>query len=219
MKPSFGVINFDDRYTQTIRTFDSIKMKDPDAIIVFSDSSVYPLSESEIETITSKTNISLNFSLDENCKHFNQYGLKSHGENYMLLKTIEHLKQLYDFDKIDGRMFKLGGRCELQDEFDIKDYDDTYDKYIFKKRLNSWMDEKIQQQYGSTHILETRLYSWCFSLVDDYINVIIKNFTKFECGLDTEHSHLLNIDPDKLIELDTLHCGCIMALTGQIMND
>ena len=95
MKPSFGVINFEDRYTQTLKTFDSIKLKDPNALIVFSDSSVYPLTEKEKETIQSKVHISMNFSEDDTCKLFNQHGLKSHGENYMLLRTITHLKTLW----------------------------------------------------------------------------------------------------------------------------
>lgn len=218
IKPTVGIINFEDRYKQTLETFDSIKLKDPDALIVFSDSSVYPLSENEQSTINSKINIGINFSDDENCKWINSHGLKSHGENYMLLKTIEHLKTIYDFKNLSGRMFKLGGRAKLQSEFDIKNHDQP-GKYIFKKRLNSWMPKDIQEKYGSTHILETRLYSWCFSLVDDYVNVIIENFKTFDFGLDTEHSHMLHIDSTKLIEHDMLNCEMIMALNGQIMND
>jgi len=219
MKPSFGVINFEDRYTQTLETFDSIKLKDPNALIVFSDSSVHPLTEKEKETIQSKTHISINFSEDMNCKLFNHHGLKSHGENYMLLKTIAHLKTLYDFSNMNGRMFKLGGRCKLQDSFDINDFSDRNGKYIFKKRLNSWMNQEIQQKLGSTHILETRLYSWCFSSVDEYIEIIRKNFELFDKGLDTEHSHMLNVPEDKLLEYDNLNVGCVMALNGQYMLD
>ena len=219
MKPSFGVINFEDRYKQTLETFDSITLKDPESLIVFSDSSVYPMTEEENETIQSKIHVSIDFSEDKNCKIFNQHGLKSYGENYMLLNTITQLKTIYDFNTLEGRMFKLGGRCKLQESFDIQDFSNYHGKYIFKKRLNSWMSEDIQQTFGSTHILETRLYSWCFSLIDDYMNVITKNLETFKLGLDTEHSHLLNIDPDKLVELDTLNCECIMALSGQNMID
>jgi len=218
MKPLFGVINADDRYKQTLETFDSIARKDPKALIVFSDSSAYPLTLIEQEVIRSKTHIMLDFSDDENCRYFNHHGLKSHGENYLLLKAIEHLNSIYEFKSMEGRMFKIGGRCKLQDEFDIADHD-IHGKYVFKKRVNSWMSEDIQQGYGSPHILETRLYSWCLSLVEDYSKVIIKNFGKFELGLDTEHSHMLNIDPTKLIEHDMLHCEMIMALNGQIMLD
>lgn len=219
MKPSFGVINFEDRYTQTIETLDSIRLKDPTALIVFSDSSVHPLTDTELETITSNVDMILDFSADENCIHFNKYGLKSHGENYMLFNTITHLKTVYDFDTISGRMFKIAARCRLLDNFDIKDYDLTHGKYVFKTRLNSWMGASIQEEYGSSHILETRLYSWDFSLVDDYLDVIKKNFEKFALGFDTEHSHLMNIDTNKLVEHDMLHCEMIMALNGQLMLD
>jgi len=219
MKPSFGVINFDDRYTQTLETFTSIRIKDPTALIVFSDSSVHPLTDDELETITSNVDMLLDFSKDEECIHFNKNGLKSHGENYMLFNTIRHLKTIYDFNTMEGRMFKMAARCTLLDNFNIKDYDGTCHKYVFKTRLNSWMDAGIQDVYGSTHILETRLYSWDFSLVDDYLNVIKKNFEKFAMGFDTEHSHLMNIDPNKLVEHDMLHCKMIMALNGQLMLD
>jgi len=219
MKPLFGVINFDDRYTQTLETFASIRIKDPTALIVFSDSSVYPLTDDELETITSNVDMVLDFSKHEECIHFNKNGSKSHGENYMLFHTIQHLKTIYDFDTMEGRMFKVGARCTLLDDFNIKDYDNCRHKYVFKTRANSWMSASIQDAYGSTHILQTRLYSWDFSLVEDYLTVIKKNFIKFSMGFDTEHSHLMNIDPDKLIERDMLHCHMIMALNGQIMLD
>jgi len=122
-------------------------------------------------------------------------------------------------DNTQAVNFNTQQKLNLQDSFDLKDYDNCYGKYVFKKRLNSWMPEEIQNSYGSTHILETRLYSWCFSLIDEYIQVIHKNFELFNRGLDTEHSHLINIPPDKLLEYDMVNTGCVLALNGEYMLD
>jgi hypothetical protein len=219
VQPNIGVVNFEDRYTQTIETFDSVRRRTEDSLIVFTDSSVHPLEDWKKDVIKSKVDIYLDFSLDKTAQEINKYGLKSLGENFLLLNSILNLKKQYDFKTMEGRMFKLGGRCSLLDSFDLKDYENTFGKYVFKKRLASWMQPEIQNSYGSTHILETRLYSWCFSLVDDYIQVIYKNFELFNKGLDTEHSHMINIPSDKLIEFDMVNAGCIMALNGNYMKD
>jgi hypothetical protein len=38
-------------------------------------------------------------------------------------------------------------------------------------------------------------------------------------GLDTEHSHLINVPSEKLLEYDMLNVGCVMAANGQYMHD
>jgi hypothetical protein len=109
----------------------------------------------------------------------------------------------------EGRMFKLGGRCELLEEFTMDDYKDTSGKYVFKKRLNSWKDE--QSQMGATHLLETRLYSWSLDMVDEYLSILDKNFALLNQGLDTEHAHFLNIPKEKLLEFEVLNVGAMIA--------
>jgi hypothetical protein len=219
IQPNIGVVNFEDRYTQTIETFDSVRRRTEDSLIVFIDSSVHPLEQWKLDVIKSKVDIFLDMTANQTAQEINRHNLKSVGENFLLLTAIMHLKEKYDFKNMEGRMFKLGGRVNLLDEFDLKDYDNTFGKYVFKKRVQSWMPPEIQNSYGSTHILETRLYSWCFSLVDEYIGIIQKNFELFNKGLDTEHSHMINVPADKLIEFDMMNTGCVMALNGQYMHD
>jgi hypothetical protein len=219
MQPLFGVIDHEQRYQQTLKTFDSVRNRVPDALLVFIDSSVFPIKQEKLDVIKSKVDIFLDYSQDEQAKEINSRMLKSVGENYLLLNAITHLKTKYDFTKMSGRMYKLGGRCELMENFTTNDYDNTYGKYVFKKRLQSWMDPEILKRFNTTRILETRLYSWCFSLVDEYIQVIYKNFELFNMGLDTEHSHLINVPSEKLLEYDMLNVGCVMALNGQYMHD
>jgi hypothetical protein len=220
MQPKFGVISMEDRYKQTLETFESIRDKTEDSFILFTDSSPIPIEQYKLDVIKSKVDLVLDLSGDPQVQQFNTHEqLKSFGENNLLLRSIGFLKSKYDFKTMQGRMFKLGGRAKLQDNFNIRDYDNTYGKFIFKKRLASWMPPEIQSRFGSTHILETRSYSWCLSLVDEYEQIIQNNFQLLNNGLDTEHCHFLNIPKDKLLEFDMMNVGMIVARNGDYMLD
>lgn len=221
IQTQYGNVKVEDRYNQTLKTFESIKNKVPDAIIVFIDSSSVPLSEEKKETIKSKVAMYLDYSGDETAQKINSgpnmHQNKSVGESYLLGKAIVHLMKFYDFNKTSGRIFKLGGRAYLEDTFDIKDYDNTHGKYVFKTRKESYRGEGI-------FFLETRLYSLCFSLVDDYLNVLQQNIQMFDkmfhgYPMDTEHAHFLTINKDKLLEFDKLNAGCIIAFGGTHISD
>jgi hypothetical protein len=209
-----GDIPFEDRYTQTLKTFDSIRNYAEGSKIIFCDSSIGGLSDDQKKEILSKVDHFLDYSNDATAQEINQLGLrsKSIGESYLLANGIHAAKHL-GFDlRQKGRMFKLGGRCELSPKFNLSDYDNTEGKYVFKERVVSWMDPSIQEQFGSTHILETRLYSWSFSLVDEYLEILEKkNFNLMNQGFDTEHSHFLNIPKDKLLEYEMLNVSCFVS--------
>ena len=64
-------------------------------------------------------------------------------------------------------------------------------------------------------LLITRMFSFCPSLYDTYLQVIQKNFQVMN-QLDTEHAHFYNIPKEHLVEFDTLHCWGKMAGNGQI---
>lgn len=220
IQPLYGVVSYEDRFKQTMDTVNSIKntVKD-DFKIVLIDSSSNKLSDDKIKTITENVDTFLDLSDDQNCQAFNQNWLKSHGENYLLYNAILYLKRSHDFSITEGRMYKLGGRCKLLNSFDNKDHIELKDKYVFKKRLNTWRTLEQQKIHNSTHLLETRLYSWPFSFVDDYLKVIRKNFELFKDGLDTEHAHFINISKEKLHEHDKLNVGCIIAASGEYIED
>lgn len=218
IKSLIGKIDHEDRYIQTLKTFDSVRKQTQDVIIIFCDSSVDGLEDEKKSVIDSKVDYYLDFSQDSTAQEINRRGLKSIGESYLLKNSILFAQKTYDMSQ-KGRMFKLGGRCELLDTFTLDDYKDTDDKFVFKKRLETWMDEGTKNQFSLTHILETRLYSWSFSLVDEYISVIDKNFELMNLGLDTEHSHFKNIPHDKLLEFETLNVGCYVAAGGYYIRD
>ena len=52
LKPTIGVISEDDRFKQTIDTLESIKKIVPNAYIVFTDGSPFPIEEHKIKEIS-----------------------------------------------------------------------------------------------------------------------------------------------------------------------
>ena len=210
IKSIVGKIDYQDRYEQTLKTFDSVRSQTEDSIIIFCDSSIGGLDEDHKFMISSKVDYFLDLSADPNTIEINQRGLKSLGESYLLGHGIVFAKKNLNLDQ-DGRMFKLGGRCELLDTFTFDDYKDADEKFVFKKRLDSWKDEDTKIQFGATHLLETRLYSWNLNMTDEYFSILNKNMQLINQGLDTEHAHFINVPKEKLLEFDVLNVGRYVA--------
>jgi hypothetical protein len=113
-----------------------------------------------------------------------------------------------------NRIYKFSGRTTLDDSFDTYDHA-HFGKYVFKKRMPTWLQGERAEIF--TDLLITRLFSFCPSLIDDYFVVCRRNLQVIlETGVDTEHAHFFNIDPNKLIELDTIHCRGTVAGTGTL---
>lgn len=211
IKSKLGMINHDERFEQTLKTFETVRKQVPNSIIVFCDSSIGGLEEERKSLIRNNVNYFLDYSNNPVAQEINENKQKSLGETYLLQSAINFAKVELNLGNEDGRMFKLGGRCELLDEFTLDDYADADGKFVFKKRLDSWMDKTIQNQFGSTHLLETRLYSWSLNMTDEYLSILKKNIQLLNSGLDTEHAHFVNIPKDKLLEFDVLNVGCYVA--------
>lgn len=211
IKSKLGMINHDERFEQTLKTFETVRKQVPNSIIVFCDSSIGGLEEERKSLIRNNVNYFLDYSNNPVAQEINENKQKSLGETYLLQSAINFAKIELNLGNEDGRMFKLGGRCELLDEFTLDDYADADGKFVFKKRLDSWMDKTIQNQFGSTHLLETRLYSWSLNMTDEYLSILKKNIQLLNSGLDTEHAHFVNIPKDKLLEFDVLNVGCYVA--------
>lgn len=211
-----GSVNVQDRFNQTIKTFDSIRQKVPGAFIFFCDNSPIALEESDKQLIITKVDAYFDMTNDEMAQTINKMNVhiaKGMGEGYMLYQSMQALKQHINFQTESGRVYKMGGRCVLEENFDITEHEKEIGKYVFKKRVPSWMGE-------GHFLLDTRLYSWCFSLVDEYSNLLSEvNPQTILNGIDTEHTHFINIPKDKLVEKDKLNVGCIVALTGEYVSD
>jgi hypothetical protein len=209
------------RFKQTIDTLQSLRKYVPDAIIVLAESSQgKELSHEELSEISKYSNVNLIFYGDADLMAVTQQGLKSQAELILLHKTLTVLKTNRDLMKMMSkvkRIYKFSGRTNLIDGFDINQYNDVnlFGKYVFKTRISSWMSPSQQQSSGADHLLITRMYSLCPSLIDNYMEVLMKNFN--DCNthnIDTEHTHYKNISKNYLVEFENLYCEGVLAGTG-----
>jgi len=217
LKPSIGAFNHEERFQQTIDTLESIRKRIPEAIVFFTDVSTKPVSDLEKQKISSLCNAYLDMSDEPNTKYCAINGLKSHGENCLMFATILTIKQNPQLSKIlneTKRIFKFSARSELDDNFDITQYDNLFGKYVFKKRIPTWTNNVV---HGADHLFITRMFSFCPSLLDSYLLVLQNNLNLLSNGVqDTEHAHFVNIPKEYLIEFETLGCWGWLAGNGQI---
>jgi hypothetical protein len=201
---------FDDaeRFAQTIASLKSIRKRFPAAFIVFSDVSLRPVSDLERETIARLSDAYIDMSQQPDVRKCSENQMKSQAENLLMFFTLHTLKQ-NNLLKDVKRIFKFSARSELEVTFDIKEYDGLFGKYVFKKAIPSWMP-------GNTNSLFiTRMFSFCTSLLDNYLLVIQKNMPMLD-RIDTEHAHWVNIPKEYLVEFDKVHCWGWLAGNGQI---
>ena len=208
LKPNMGAFNDAERFAQTIASLKSVRKRVPEAFIVFSDVSLRPVSDLEKETIAGLCNAYVDLSEQPEVKKCSENKLKSHAENVLLFYTLHTLKQ-NNLLKDVKRIFKFSARSELEDTFDIKEYDNLFGKYVFKKAIPTWMTN------APRNLFITRMFSFCPSLVDNYLGVIQKNLPMLN-QIDTEHAHWVNIPKEHLVEFDKIHCWGWLAGNGQI---
>jgi hypothetical protein len=215
LKATIGVISDEDRYKQTIDTLESLKKIVPNAYIVFTDGSPFPIEDYKIKEISKYCNLILTWAGDEELYKLSKGGHKSLAENVLLMKTLFSLINEDPTNMLENtkRIFKFSARSTLHDTFDISAYNDLEGKYVFKKRVPTWMTDKSFVD----HLYITRMFSFCPTLIPDYIETIAKNIAVItQKHVDTEHAHFYSLDKDLVVEFDTIHCEGIMAGTGAV---
>jgi hypothetical protein len=217
LNPNMGVINREDRLEQTLDGLKSLREKCPEAIILLAEGSPEKVEQDKIRALDGLVDLVADFSGDKDISQFANSGRKSEAENVLMLKVLLLLKQEPGIMRLlqsVNRIYKFSGRTILDDKFDIYDHA-HFGKYVFKKRMPTWLQGERAEVF--TDLLITRLFSFCPSLIDDYFVVCRRNLQVIlETGIDTEHAHFFNIDSDKLIELDKIHCRGTVAGTGAL---
>jgi hypothetical protein len=219
LKTSIGVIDDEARLKQTIEGLQSLRKAAPDAIIMWVDASSKMIDEATMATVAQYCDRSISFFGDEDLMSLANAGLKSQAEITLLFKTLSIIKQHPELQKMMAdvrRVFKLSGRTNMLEGFDPKAYDDLYGKYVFKKRIPSWLAPHKQVESDCNHLYITRMYSFCVSLVDNYLHILPEIYrTVNEFGVDTEHAHFGNTNKDLVVEFENLYCEGVLAGNGQ----
>ena len=220
LKTSIGVIDDETRIRQTIEGLQSLRKAAPDAIIFLVDASSRMVDEATMVTVTQYCDRSISFFGDEDLMSLANAGLKSQAEITLLFKTLSIIKQHPELQKMMAgvrRVFKLSARTNMLEGYDPKAYDNQYGKYVFKKAMPSWLPPQKQLESGCGHLYITRMYSFCISLFDNYLNTLPAIYqTINQHGVDTEHAHYGNIDKGFSVEFENLYCQGMLAGNGQL---
>ena len=217
LNANIGVVNSDDRLEQTINTLNNLRDRVPEAAVLFVDGSPEPVTD-KIKKIIGNYCQALWFTTHPEIKSFALAGRKSEAELLMLLNTLIQFKnnpELMGFLHGVKRIFKFSARSVLEDDFDITEYNNKFGKYVFKKSLPSWMSPERKTSI-TDHLYITRLFSFCPSLIDNYLQTIgpmISNVMTH--GIDTEHAHYLCLDKKHIVEFNRIKCSGIVAGSGE----
>jgi hypothetical protein len=214
-----GVIKRSDRFQQTIKGLMTLRNHLPNAIILLADGSPHKLEVEKVKALSDFANYAADFSTDPQITELAINHRKSEAENLLILKTLMLLQQDESMkDVMAGveRIFKISARTDLTDGFDVEQHM-VEGKYVFKKRIPTWLSDSRKE--FATDLLITRMFSFCPTLMDDYMKMCEHNISLvLQTRIDTEHAHFVNINKDLLVELDEIHCTGIVAGTGTVEN-
>jgi hypothetical protein len=211
LKPKIGVIDHETRYTQTLNTIKSIRDRVFDSIIVFVDSSPTPVDDVKIDVIKHSVDYFVTLFNHSRALEMGEQGLKTPGEAYNMIVAFDIIRSS-GLQNVK-RIFKITGRAELTEDFHIEDYEGLEDKYVFKKRNESWMSPAL-------HLLDTRLWSFDYNMMEEVANLMVNVYNDyFHTGWDMEHLIFKLIDKEKLIEKDVLGVKCQVSSDGRIQYD
>jgi len=209
LNPSYGVFASGDRVEQTKATIKSIRQYAPDADIFLADVSVNGLSEEVKNEIVPSVNYFMDLSKHNDMVQLSLARAKSQSESLMTLLFLQTIKNDERF-KVYDRIFKITGRMELYDGFDINQYENLKGKYVFQKRVPTWMSVPYEE---CTHLYNTRLYSYCASLIDTHIEILSGIFDYLN-HVDLEHAMFGKIPTELVVEFDKVYSKGQEASTG-----
>ena len=232
---NYGIYKPTERIQQTLDTAKSAKKYIPGAVIILVDNSKVDVqndTSAEFEELIDLVDYYIDNSDDDDIKYFHDnvanYDI---GKNVMeamgMMKALTYINSDADMMKVVAdadRIFKLSGRYQVTDKFDITKFDNvnTKDKYVFKKAQPSWINP---QDTGVTTLLQTRLWSFTPGLftatIELYKNIIetmvqLVNENKY---IDNEHAMSKFIPKDRLVELETVGLQGNIAPNGMMIID
>lgn len=212
LNPKIGIIDPETRYQQTLKTIQSIKDRAPGSIIMVVDSSPQ-LESHKIENIRKEVDYFISLSNHKFSNDLANAGLKSQGECYIMLVAIDAIRNMAREDI--KRVFKITGRAELTDRFNIEDYNNPEMKgmYVFKTPVVSWMSQHLK-------LVDTRLWSFDYSLLDQAEQLVRYAYEEtMTTRFDLEHAYYKLLPKDKIFGKDVIGLKCILASDGTEINE
>jgi hypothetical protein len=232
---NYGIYNPVERIQQTLDTARSAKKYIPGAVIILVDNSKIDVqndTSAEFEELIDLVDYYIDNSEDADIQYFhNNVSNYDIGKNAMeamgLFKAMNFIRNdkdlLEEFNSAD-RVFKLSGRYQVTDKFDINKFhsSETTSKYVFKKAQPAWIKS---EETGVTTLLQTRLWSFPPDLLvptlQMYQQIIENMISTFNAGkyIDNEHSMSKFIPRDKLVEVEVVGLMGNIAPNGMMVID
>jgi hypothetical protein len=232
---NYGIYNPVERIQQTLDTAKSAKKYIPGAVVILVDNSktdVQNDTSAEFEELIDLVDYYIDNSDDDDIKYFHanvtNYDI---GKNAMealgMMKALTYINGDEDMKKVIAdadRIFKLSGRYQVTDKFDIAKFSNanTKDKYVFKRAQPSWINPA---DTGVNTLLQTRLWSFtpamisnAMQLYKDIIETMVKLFNEGKY-IDNEHAMSKFIPRDQLVEIETVGLMGNIAPNGMMIID
>lgn len=232
---NYGIYSAQERIQQTLETAESARKYIPDCKIFLVDNSkvdVQADDSEEFNKLLDTVDLYVDNSDDADIQYFhNNVTNYDIGKNAMeamgLFKALNYISNDADLlAEINqaSRIFKLSGRYQVTDKFDIAkfDNDETKDKYVFKSEQPAWINP---QDSGVTTLLQTRLWSFTPGLLVEtmqmYSKIIENMIATFNVGkyIDNEHSMSKFLPRDRLVQLETVGLMGKIAPNGMMIID
>jgi len=197
-----------ERFNQTLETIESIRTKVPNSVIVFADNSLHHMPEDVVSLLKSKVNLYIDYKHNLFSKFINgdiQSAMHKGVGEMMIFEQV--MFAIRENNLIGKRIFKISGRYRLSDTFDITQYDnvDYVGKYIFKPVTWAYSKDNFANVEHRV-FLETRLWSFCGSLFNEYEQLIQECFNYML--VHSENLEVTNhtiIPHDKVIQLNEMN--------------
>jgi hypothetical protein len=232
---NYGIYNPVERIKQTLETAKSAKKYIPGAVVILVDNSkidVQNEDSAEFNELLDTVDWYIDNSEDSDIQFFHanvqNYDIGKNAMEAMgLFKALVYINgtpELKAEIESADRVFKLSGRYQVTDKFNIENFhnDTTKGKYVFKKAQPAWISP---EDTGVTTLLQTRLWSFSPDLLDATIELyqqiignMMETFNK-QKYIDNEHSMSKFIPKDLLVELDIVGLMGNIAPNGMMVID
>ena len=217
-----------ERLTQTLGTIASIQQHIPNAVICLTESSIPGIDEETKNILSAQVHNMIDLSKDAtiNWVHQNvthQDTVKNLSELILTTKFFKVARKQHWFDGCD-RIFKVSGRYQLTDKFDITKYEDTSlsNKFVFKKKILSQFPYSVTNQ-SLQH--SSRCYSFDASMLDYYISTLddmtkeMQDRVNRGSYIDIEHLLCKFIPNSKKVEFGTVGISGNIAPNKSFIED
>lgn len=230
---NYGIYSTKERIQQTLETTRSAKKYIPGAVVILVDNSkveVQADDSAEFNELLDLVDWYIDNSDDQDIQYFhNNIANYDIGKNAMeamgLFKSLNYINESVELKaevESADRVFKLSGRYQVTDKFDIENFynNTTKGKYVFKQAQPAWISPA---DTGVTTMLQTRLWSFSPDLLAATIQLyqqIISNMLETfrnQKYIDSEHSMSKFIPKDLLVELETVGVMGNIAPNGMMI--